>query len=126
MTPSRHRLPAPALILVLTLAACGGGEAAPPADAAARGAKLYSRSGCAVCHGPGGRGDGAGAAGLSTPPRDFAKPSEFRAERTPKALAQAIKEGSADGAMPPYQYMSDRDREDLAAFVLSLAPPPSP
>ena len=44
----------------------------------------------------------------------------------PQALAQVIKEGSADGAMPPYHYLSDRDREDLAAFVLSLAPAPSP
>jgi high-affinity iron transporter len=125
MTPRRTRLPALALIPLLSLAACGGGEA-PSADPSARGAKLYSRSGCAVCHGPNGRGDGPGAAGLATRPRDFAKPSEFRAERTPQALAQVIKEGSADGAMPPYHYLSDRDREDLAAFVLSLAASPSP
>jgi high-affinity iron transporter len=122
MTPRRSWLPALAAILVLPLlAACGGGGAAPAADAAARGAKLYSRSGCTVCHGPSGRGDGAGAAGLTTPPRDFSKPAEFHAERTPKALAKVIAEGSGNGAMPPYQYLSDRDREDLAAFVLSLA-----
>lgn len=128
MMPSRPWLPIFALAFTLALsAACGGGgSAAPAADAAARGAKLYSRSGCAVCHGPNGRGDGPGAAGLTTPPRDFSQPAQFHAERTPKGLAKVIAEGSADGAMPPYQYLSDRDREDLAAFVLALAPAPSP
>ena len=96
----------------------GGGS---PAEAVERGEMLYSRSGCAVCHGPEGRGDGLGAAGLVTKPRDFSQPAAFRSERTVEALAKTIAQGSADGSMPPYNYLGDRDRQDLAAFVLSLA-----
>lgn len=127
------------LVPVLLLAtACGGAEepagkvgrrssggGSNPAEAASRGAMLYSRSGCAVCHGPEGRGDGLGAAGLVTKPRDFSQPAAFRSARTVEALAEAIAKGSADGSMPPYAYMGERDRQDLAAYVLSLAPPGS-
>lgn len=128
------------LLLLLLLAACGGGEpdggnsatggkvgrrpaagGGSPAEAVARGEMLYSRSGCAVCHGPEGRGDGLGAAGLVTKPRDFSQPAAFRSERTVEALAKTIAQGSADGSMPPYNYLGDRDRQALAAFVLSLA-----
>lgn len=119
----------------LLAAACGGeapagkvgrrssGAASSPAEAAARGEMLYGRSGCAVCHGPEGRGDGLGAAGLVTKPRDFFQPAAFRSARTVEALAETIAKGSADGSMPPYAYLGQRDREDLAAFVLSLAGP---
>lgn len=121
----RRLLPALTLGSLTLLAACGDGGDGPAPDAAARGAKLFSRSGCTVCHGPAGRGDGAGAQGLATRPRDFTKPEEFRAERTVEGLAKAIEEGSANGAMPPYPYMSDGDRRDLAAFVLSMAAQPA-
>lgn len=129
--PSAARL---ALLLpfLLLAAACGdaeapakvgrrsSGAAASPAEAESRGAMLYARSGCAVCHGPEGRGDGLGAAGLVTKPRDFSQPAAFRTERKVAALAQTIAQGSADGSMPPYAYLGERDRQDLAAFVLSL------
>ncbi len=125
------------VVPLLLLAGCGAeepagkvgkrrsGGAASPSEAAARGEMLYSRSGCAVCHGPEGRGDGLGAAGLVTKPRDFSQPAAFRSARTVEALAEAIAKGSADGSMPPYAYMGDRDRQDLAAYVLSLATPGS-
>lgn len=123
------------VVPLLLLAACGAeepagkvgkrssGGASSPGEAASRGAMLYSRSGCAVCHGHEGRGDGLGAAGLVTKPRDFSQPAAFRSARTVEALAEAIAKGSADGSMPPYAYMGERDRQDLAAFVLSLADP---
>lgn len=135
----KTRRPAAAARLALLLASCllaaacgeeapagkvgrrSSGGASSPAEAASRGEMLYGRSGCAVCHGPEGRGDGLGAAGLVTQPRDFTQPAAFRAERTVEALAQAIAKGSADGSMPPYAYMGERDRQDLAAFVLSFA-----
>ncbi len=110
----------PALLLALFLTACGGGSGPAP-DAVARGAKLFARSGCTVCHGLTGRGDGAGAGGLVTPPRDFTKPAEFKAARTLEGLAKADRgrqRQRLDAALP---YLGDDDRRDLAAFVLSLA-----
>ncbi len=107
-----------ALATLGLLAACGGGGADTPVG---RGAKLYASSGCPVCHGEGGRGDGSGAAALKTKPRDLTNAAAFKAARTPEALAKAIAEGNSDGSMPPYPYFSDTDRADLAAFVISLA-----
>lgn len=110
----------PLLALSLNLIACGGGgqEAADPVS---RGAKIFARSGCATCHGPEGKGDGASAAAMTTKPRDLTKVADFRTERTVDAVAKLIAEGSPTGAMPPYPFLSDEERKDLAAFCLSLA-----
>lgn len=44
---------------------------APPADPAAEARNVFSTR-CAACHGPEGKGDGAGAAALDPKPRAFA------------------------------------------------------
>lgn len=110
----------PLLAFSLQLVGCGGGGS-EGTDPVSRGAKIYARSGCATCHGPEGKGDGASAAAMSTKPRDLTKVAEFKTERSVEAVAKLIAEGSQNGAMPPYPFLSEEERKDLAAFSLSLA-----
>lgn len=106
--------------LLIPLLACGEGASAP-SDPISQGARIFARSGCATCHGEDGRGDGPAAHALTTKPRDFTQANTFRSERTPAALARLIAEGSGNGAMPPYPFLSDGEREKLALYVLSLS-----
>lgn len=77
---------AAAALLILTALACGGSEGSsesgtknPPTSGAAPMTVIDARSEaqqifstrCAVCHGPEGRGDGPGAAGLDPHPRNY-------------------------------------------------------
>ncbi len=118
-TLARYRL-LPASFALLLLVACGDGGS-ESTDPISRGAKIFARSGCATCHGEGGRGDGPAAHALTTKPRDFTQAAAFRTERTPAALARLIAEGGGNGAMPPYPFLSDAEREQMALYVLSLA-----
>ncbi len=65
-------------------------------DVAARGKTLYEAN-CAVCHGPQGRGDGPGAAGLNPPPPDLRGAASSWSDGQIAAQIQAGR-----GAMPPF------------------------
>jgi mono/diheme cytochrome c family protein len=106
----------------------------PAPDApVARGRLVYERYGCMLCHGPDGKG------GLANPNalRDAKIPSllETADTFTLPEVEQAIRFGRpridrADekGVVPPYRMpgwrdrMSDQEVNDLAQYVLNLAP----
>ncbi|HEX4956440.1 MAG TPA: cytochrome c [Thermoanaerobaculia bacterium] len=104
-------------MLGLLVVACGGG--APNVE---QGRQLYLTQGCAVCHGPQGRGDGPGAANLGTPPRDFQHPELFKSGRSIDAIARTLADGLThpNSQMPAFPHLSETDRRHLAAYVLSI------
>lgn len=73
-----------------------------------RGRNLYAEN-CASCHGPGGRGDGPGAAALLPAPSDLSAH-----EYTTARLADALWNGVAGTAMQAWR---DRSPDDLASMA---------
>jgi putative copper export protein/mono/diheme cytochrome c family protein len=89
------------------------------AGSIAKGLELY-RSSCAVCHGPGGRGDGAGAAGLPRLPADLT--AAHTGQHTAGDLFWWITHGIAAGGMPPFApALTADERWDLINFLRALA-----
>jgi len=74
-------------------------EPKPASDPVAEAASIYSTR-CTVCHGAGGKGDGAGSAALVPKPRDFTS-SEWQASVTNDHIAKIIKYGGAEVGMAP-------------------------
>jgi mono/diheme cytochrome c family protein len=114
--------------LALSLAACGGGAAAPtsspagPAGDAAHGQTLFTGT-CSACHGP----DATGIAGLG---KDLTT-STFVEEKTDADLLAFIKTGrptsdplNTTGVdMPPRggnPALTDQDLTDIIAFIRSI------
>jgi mono/diheme cytochrome c family protein len=95
----------------------------PPAGgtAVASGAEIYTQR-CALCHGPGGHGDGPAAAGLNPKPRNHTDGSYMNA-RTDEDLLTVIREGK--GAMPAWKaVLSDEEIHAVLKHVRTLAVPP--
>jgi high-affinity iron transporter len=92
----------------------------------ARGKRLYDTS-CAGCHGLSGAPAPAEPPGLRAAPRAFARREEVR-ELSPQRAFGAITFGAGqEGAMPPWgAALTERDRWDLAYYVLTLARPLAP
>jgi len=112
------------LALSLALAACGRPAAAPEAE----GAALYASSGCGLCHGGLGRGDGPMVAAGRVKAVDLTDAAAYRYGRTPAAVAAVIATGreSERGVMPPHGHLSARETRALAAHVLHLSAPTLP
>jgi mono/diheme cytochrome c family protein len=104
-----------AALLLVTALAC---SAAGCTSAEHRGQQLYAERGCAVCHGATGRGDGATAKRLDTPPRDLANAGTYRQGSSQDAIAASIRGGS--GAMPAFRDVSPAEANDIAAWIVSL------
>jgi mono/diheme cytochrome c family protein len=111
-----------ASVLLLLAAAV---PAAACASQARRGQQLYAERGCAVCHGPGGRGDGPSAKRLDLPPRDFANVRAYRQGSARSDVVASIRRGTPGGAMPAFRDLSDAEAEDIAAWIVSLQQPGS-
>ena len=93
-------------------AAAGGGDL---------GATVYAAR-CALCHGPGGHGDGPAAAGLNPKPRNHTDGSYMNG-RTDDELLTVIRNGK--GAMPAWgKILSDAEIHAVLKHVRSLAVPP--
>ena len=117
------------LLIVLTTAIALAAPAAFAAGDAAAGKKNYDTL-CFTCHGSAGKGDGPAGAALTPPPRDFSVGDfKFDADKngTPGEDADmklVIKNGAGayDGnpSMAPWGHLSDKDVDDLIAFVRSL------
>lgn len=89
-----------------------------------RGRQLYAERGCAVCHGPAGRGDGPSAKRLNAPPRDFADVRTYRHGSGQGDIAASIRTGSGPGgAMPAFRDITDPEASDIAAWIVSLQRP---
>lgn len=83
-----------------------------------RGKERFAQN-CAVCHGPGGRGDGPGGAALQPPPANF-QDRERMSQLSPFQIFNTIRLGVEGTGMPAFKEWPDRDLWDLAFYVLSL------
>lgn len=93
----------------------------PPGDELALGAKVYQER-CVLCHGPEGKGNGQGAAGLDPKPRDHTDGAYMNA-RTDDQLLEVIRNGK--GNMPAWgSILSDAEVHAVLKHVRTLAVPP--
>jgi len=111
------------LILVISLAACGGStsSAAAPSTALVRdpaaGEKIFA-SACATCHGQ----EGQGVAGLS---QDMTQ-SQLIASATDQELVEFIKAGGVPGEAPVMlpkgglPTLTDQNLADIVAYIRTL------
>lgn len=89
------------------------------AASVATGAGLFQTH-CAVCHGPGGRGDGPGGAGLPKLPADLTAP--HTAQHTAGDMFWWLTHGIPASGMPPFgQKLSEEERWDLINFIRALS-----
>ncbi len=87
-------------------------------ELADQGKTLYQAN-CTSCHGGSGKGDGADAGKLSTPPNDFTDQA-FMAKISAASLYQAISSGKSPD-MPAYgSILNDNERWALVAYLRSL------
>ncbi len=115
-------------VIVLSAAACLAACSDPEErvascdQVAARGKILYARHGCAVCHGPDGRGDGPVGRSMKQKPRDFRDVNAFRNGRSLGAISETIRLGVAHRGvgMPAYPHLPEEERRTLAAYVVSI------
>lgn len=121
---------APVLLAVLLATGACARQAPPPPDPDAEiraGEWLYAITGCASCHGTGGRGDGPLAKTLKPPPRDFRHAEAFKNGTGLDEVAQTIANGLTrdGGQMQPYPHLSERERRLLARYVIAMREVPS-
>lgn len=85
------------------------------------GAKVYAQR-CVLCHGPGGHGDGPGAAALNPKPRNHTDGSYMNA-RTDAELLEVIHNGK--GSMPAWKgVLTEEEMQAVLKHVRTLAVPP--
>ena len=84
----------------------------------AKGGRLFAGL-CVNCHGPGGRGDGVLAKGLSVRPPDWVREGARRAGDE-EAVARIIKFGIQGSVMAGHEYLGDDEVVSLARYVRSL------
>ena len=117
------------ILLMIAAGACGRQE--PPAEPERlSGRKLYERHGCALCHGPEGRGDGPVSSMLQPPARDLGDPAAYRIGPSEAEIASTLESGIlvfGGSGMPAYSHIPAEDRQELARFIVGLQrPAPAP
>lgn len=90
-----------------------------PASSLGPASQIYAQQ-CASCHGPEGKGDGAGAKSLPAPLADLTKASTL-AGATGQDLYNLISQGSPAGMPPASSDLTEDQRWSLVAYVRSLA-----
>lgn len=103
------------LVLTVLVAACGGdgGDAAPDPE---RGEQLFAMN-CAVCHGPAATGSTQG------PPlvHEIYEPGHHPDELFVRAVMEGVDQHHWEfGPMPRIGGLSERDVEDITAYVREL------
>ncbi len=87
----------------------------------AKGKDLYNTN-CAVCHGAGGHGDGAGGAALSPKPRDFTTDgNSWTFGNSAKSIYHTLHSGSPGTGMASYKSLMLEDRWALVHYVMSFS-----
>jgi mono/diheme cytochrome c family protein len=85
----------------------------------ARGRTLFAQT-CATCHGPEGRGDGPGGAGLNPKPRNFTAATGWKNGTRVEDIYKTLDEGVKGSSMVSYNYLTKKDRMALVHVVQSL------
>ncbi|MGH7927113.1 MAG: c-type cytochrome, partial [Candidatus Binatia bacterium] len=102
-------------------------QPAPDAELIAIGKGMYADAGCAQCHGPAGKGDGASAKELKD---DWGEPisatdltlKPFKSGPNPEDLYRTISTGLNGTPMPSYaNVLTPEERWSLVSYILSIA-----
>lgn len=88
-------------------------------EARARGRTLFKAK-CSLCHGERADGRGVRSNALSGKPVNFGS-SEWRSNTTAIAVFEVLSEGARGTSMPAWPTLSDGQKWDLVAYVLSVA-----
>jgi mono/diheme cytochrome c family protein len=88
-------------------------------DARARGRLLFEEK-CALCHGDRADGNGVRSKGLSGKPVDFGSRT-WRSNTSAIAVFEVLNEGKRSTSMPAWPTLSETQKWDLVAYVLSVA-----
>jgi cbb3-type cytochrome c oxidase subunit III len=95
----------------------GQDGAAKPADLG----KQVFLANCAVCHGEGGKGDGAVGVGLEPPPANFTD-KEWLFGGDLESVKKTITTGVANTAMPPWgSALKPEEIEAVATYVIAFS-----
>jgi high-affinity iron transporter len=86
-----------------------------------KGKKLFADN-CTTCHGERGKGDGILAANLNPAPTNFKGPDVFP-NLSPIKVYNTMNFGIEGTAMPAFNSLSDKDKWDVAFFLLSVGFP---
>ena len=131
--------------LVLSTAACGGGDdgepgtaeeggpaasdtvgglessEAPPRDSGTVSGQAVFAANCATCHGERGLGDGPAATGLEPPPADLTDGAWTTGDGSLQAVTNTIEHGSPGTAMIGWKgTLTDAEIAAVAAYVKEL------
>jgi mono/diheme cytochrome c family protein len=91
----------------------------PNAALMSRGKALFAQT-CATCHGPEGKGDGPGGAGLNPKPRNFTAATGWKNGTRVEDIYKTLDEGVKGSSMVSYNYLTKKDRMALVHVVQSL------
>ncbi|MEW5869778.1 MAG: c-type cytochrome [Chloroflexota bacterium] len=84
-----------------------------------KGEAIYAEK-CAACHGELGLGDGEQGSQLPNPVPAIGSPQVAR-QAAPSDWFQIVSQGNLERFMPPFPSLTDRQRWDVVAYVLSLS-----
>ena len=88
-------------------------------EARARGRATFE-SKCALCHGVRADGNGVRSSALSAKPASF-RSSDWRKNTSPRSVFRVLSEGKRGTSMPAWPTLSDDEKWDVVAYVLSVA-----
>jgi len=88
-------------------------------DARARGRALFQKK-CALCHGVHADGNGVRQQGLSGAPANF-QSRDWRMNASPRQVYMVLSEGKRGTSMPAWPTLSDAEKWEVVAYVLSVA-----
>jgi len=124
-----------ARLMLLALSACSAEQATTPAidygkvdvpvarlssdEARERGRLLFKKK-CELCHGERADGNGVRSKGLSRKPANFTS-AEWRASATPSSVFEVLTEGKRGTSMPAWPTLTEDQKWDVIAYVLSVA-----
>lgn len=88
-------------------------------DTRDRGRALFQKK-CALCHGIRADGNGVRRKGLSSTPANF-QSTDWRAGTSPREVYMVLSEGKRGTSMPAWPTLSDEEKWEVVAYVLSVA-----
>ena len=96
-----------------------GYDSLPDAKPTTDGELVFQEMGCTLCHGFQGMGDGFLAEGLDPKPRNFTSYEQM--VRLPDLqMEMSIRKGKVGSAMPAFPQLSDKQVQDVIAYIRSL------
>jgi len=88
-------------------------------EARDRGRTLF-RTKCVLCHGVRANGRGVRRHGLSGAPANF-QSKDWRANTSPRHVYMVLSEGKRGTSMPAWPTLSNKEKWEVVAYVLSVA-----